>query len=75
MVDDLPHSQYLNILNKFTAKTIFKSLCATYGGNQQVKEEKANLLVQLYEIFKMKEYEYIKTMFSRFKVLVSSFKF
>lgn len=45
LVDALPHSEYLKILNKSSAKTIFESLCATYEGNQQVKEEKANLLV------------------------------
>lgn len=71
-VDALPHSEYIKIIDKSTAKTIFKSLSSTYEGNQQVKEAKANLLVQHYEIFRMKDDEYIETMFSRFQVLVSS---
>lgn len=45
LVNGLPHSEYIKIIDKSTAKTIFESLCATYEGNQQVKEEKDNLLV------------------------------
>ena len=48
LVDALPHSKYIKIIDKSTAKTIFESMCATYEGNQQVKEAKANLLVQQY---------------------------
>lgn len=46
LVDDLPHSKYIKIIDKSTTKTTFESLCATYEGNRQVKEAKANLLVQ-----------------------------
>ncbi|CAI8598810.1 unnamed protein product [Vicia faba] len=46
LIDNLPHSEYLKILEKSTAKTIFKSLRASYEGNQQVKETKENILVQ-----------------------------
>ena len=34
LVDALPHTEYLKIINKSTAKTIFESLCSTYQGNQ-----------------------------------------
>lgn len=37
LVDTLPHSKYIKIIDKFTAKTIFESLCANYEGNQRVK--------------------------------------
>jgi len=40
-------------------------------GDKKVREAKANLLVQQYEMFKMKEGENIETMFSRFQTLVS----
>lgn len=52
LVDVLPHSEYIKILDKSTAKTIFESSCATYEGNQQVKEAKYNLLVQQYDMFR-----------------------
>lgn len=45
LVEFLPHSEYIKIIDKSTAKSIFESLCATYEGNQQVKEVKANVLV------------------------------
>ncbi|XP_050889937.1 uncharacterized protein LOC127095267 [Lathyrus oleraceus] len=70
LVDALPHSKYIKIIDKSTANTIFNSLCVTYEGNQQVQEAKANLLAQHYELFKMKEDGDIETMFSRFQVLV-----
>lgn len=33
LVDALPHSEYIKIIEKSTAKTIFESLVATYEGN------------------------------------------
>lgn len=71
LVDDLPHSEYIKIIDKSTANSVLNSLCATYEGNQQIQEAKANLLVQHYELFRMKEDEDIETMFSRFQVLIS----
>jgi len=38
----LPYSEYTKILDKFTTKAIFESLCSTYEGNQLVKKDKAN---------------------------------
>lgn len=43
LVDSLPHSEYLKIIKKSTAKTIFESLVTTYEGNYYVKKEKAKL--------------------------------
>ncbi|XP_050915307.1 uncharacterized protein LOC127130322 [Lathyrus oleraceus] len=71
LVDVLPHSEYIQIIDKSTARTIFKSLCATYEWNQQVQEANVNLLFQRYELFKTKEYEDIETMFSRFQIIFS----
>jgi hypothetical protein len=48
---------YNNIVGKSTTKSIFESLGATYERYQQVKEVKANLLIQHYETFIMKEDE------------------
>lgn len=73
LVDALPHSEYIKIIDKSTSRTIFESQCATNEGNQQVKEAKPSILVQQYELFKMKEYEDIQTMFSRFKFLYLDF--
>jgi len=70
IIDALPQSEYLKLGDKSTFKAMFKSLCSNYEGNKKVREAKANLLVQQYEMFKMKEGENIETMFSRFQTLV-----
>lgn len=54
----------------FVVRTIFESVCATYEGNKHVQEAKANLLIQQYELFRMKNDENIELMFSIFQVLV-----
>lgn len=70
--EDVTHaiSRYAGTLespiDKYTAKTIFESLCSTYEGNQQVINSKANLIVQHHEMFIMKYDEDTKTMFYRF---------
>lgn len=61
MIEVIPHSKYIKIIDKSTAKTIFESLCSTYDVNQQVKEAKTNFLVQHYELFRMKDDEDIET--------------
>lgn len=62
LVDALPHYEYIKIIDKSISTTIFKSLCVIYEGNQQVQEAKTNLLVQQYELFRMKEDENIESM-------------
>jgi hypothetical protein len=71
MTNAITHDEYLKIVNKTSTKTIWDSLKSTYEGNKQVREAKANLLVQQYELFKMKDGEDIETMFARFQTLVS----
>src|SRR4030042_4132635 len=65
MCDVIPHEEFVKICSKSTAKTIFDSLCSSYEGNQQVREAKANMLVQQYELFKMTEDETIDFMYFR----------
>jgi hypothetical protein len=74
MTNTLAHDEYLKIFNKTSAKTIWDSHKFTYEGNKHVREAKANLLVQQYELFKMKYGEDIETMFARFQTLVSGFQ-
>jgi len=57
--------------DKSTAKAMFASLCANYEGSKKVREEKSLMLVHHYELFKMKDDESIKKMYSRFQTLVS----
>jgi hypothetical protein len=71
MTNAITHDEYLKIVKKTSTKTIWDSLKSTYEGNKQVREAKANLLVQQYELFKMKDGEDIETMFARFQTLVS----
>ena len=37
LVETLPFPEYTKIVNKYTTKSIFESLCVTYEGNQEVK--------------------------------------
>ena len=71
LVAALPHKEYLKMSDKYTAKYMFKSLCSNYEGNKKVQEAKLTMLVQQYEMFIIKENEYIEAMYSRFYTLVS----
>jgi hypothetical protein len=71
LVATLPHREYLNMSDKSTAKAMFSSLCSNYEGNKKVREVKATMLVQQYEMFRMKENEDIEVMYSWFQTLVS----
>ena len=53
------------------AKEIWKLLEVTHEGTNQAKESKINLLVYIYELFYMKDFESIVEMFSRFMVIVN----
>ena len=66
VVATLPYNKYLKMSDKSTIKAMFSSLCSNYEGNKKVKEVKATMLVQHYEMFRMKEDEDIKAMYSRF---------
>jgi hypothetical protein len=71
LIGCISHDEYLKITDKSTAKSVYHSLCSTYEGNKRVQEAKATLLIQQYELFRMKEDEDIESMYSRSKVLVS----
>jgi len=72
MVNTLLFLEYNKTIDKSTDKRIFDSLCSTCEGNKQVKEAKTNLLIQQYELIKMKDDDDIETMFLRFQTLISS---
>ena len=75
LVDVLPHAKYMKIVYRSTTKCIFESFWATYEGDQQVKEAKANQLVHQSELFIMKEGEDIEAMYSRFQTLIFGLRF
>ena len=74
LLSAISYSEYEKITNRETAKNMFDSLRMTHKGNMQVKETKALALIQKYEAFKMEEDKTIKTMFSRFQILVAGIK-
>jgi hypothetical protein len=49
LVNVILHSKFIKITDTSTVKKIWDSLCATYKGNQQVREAKANVLIQQYD--------------------------
>nr|GEW02804.1 zf-CCHC domain-containing protein/UBN2 domain-containing protein [Tanacetum cinerariifolium] len=57
-----------------TAKEIWKTFLITHQGNNQVKDNKINLLVQEYEQFVIFEDEYIDSAFARFNTIITSLK-
>jgi len=67
----IPRVEYMKMSDKSTAKEMFASLCANYEGSKKVKEVKAFMLVNQYELFKIKDDESIEEMYSRFHTLVS----
>nr|GEZ82431.1 zf-CCHC domain-containing protein/UBN2 domain-containing protein [Tanacetum cinerariifolium] len=56
------------------AKDIWQSLLITHQGNNQVKDNKIDLLVQQYEHFTILEEEFIDSGFARFKIIITSLK-
>jgi hypothetical protein len=71
LVASLHQKEYLKMSDKTTAKAMFGSLCSNYKGKNIVKEVKDTMLVHQYELFRMKEDEYIEIIYSRFQTLVS----
>nr|GEX61038.1 zf-CCHC domain-containing protein/UBN2 domain-containing protein [Tanacetum cinerariifolium] len=57
-----------------TAKEIWKTLLITHRGNNQVKDNKIDLLVQQYEQFIISEDETIDSAFARFNTIITSLK-
>ncbi|GJU11676.1 hypothetical protein Tco_1134072 [Tanacetum coccineum] len=70
----LPRKEYERIFMCKTAKEIWDTLLITYQGNNQVKDNKIDLLVQQYEQFKILEEESIDNGFARFNTIITSLK-
>ncbi|GKB19381.1 zf-CCHC domain-containing protein [Tanacetum coccineum] len=70
----LPRKEYERIFMCNTAKEIWKTLLITQQGNNQVKDNKIDLLVQQYEQFIISKDESIDSAFARFNTIITSLK-
>ncbi|GJY06902.1 hypothetical protein Tco_0373956 [Tanacetum coccineum] len=70
----LPHKEYERIFMCQTAKEIWDTLLITHQGNNQVKANKIDLLVQQYEQFMIPEKESIDNVFAKFNTIITSLK-
>ncbi|GKB23354.1 hypothetical protein Tco_0862755 [Tanacetum coccineum] len=70
----LPIKEYERIFMCNTVKEIWKTLLITHQGNNQVKDNKINLLVQQYEQVVISEVESINSAFARFNTIITSLK-
>nr|GEX36421.1 retrovirus-related Pol polyprotein from transposon TNT 1-94 [Tanacetum cinerariifolium] len=70
----LPRKEYERIFMCNTAKENWKTLLVTHKGNNQVKDNKIDLLVQQYEQFVISKDEYIDSAFAIFNTIVTSLK-
>nr|XP_009595310.1 uncharacterized protein LOC104091635 [Nicotiana tomentosiformis] len=62
------------VAKKETAKEMWDKLKVTYEGMSKVKETMINLLVHDYDLFRMKEGEFIEEMFTRFSKIIEDLK-
>ncbi|GJZ19593.1 zf-CCHC domain-containing protein [Tanacetum coccineum] len=70
----LPRKEYERIFMCKTAKEIWDTLLITHQGNNQVKANKIDLLVQQYEQFTIPEEESIDNAFAKFNTIITSLK-
>ncbi|GJZ40724.1 retrovirus-related pol polyprotein from transposon TNT 1-94 [Tanacetum coccineum] len=70
----LPRKEYERIFMCQTAKEIWETLLITHQGNNQVKANKIDLLVQQYEQFMIPEEESIDNAFAKFNTIITSLK-
>ncbi|GJW59214.1 copia protein [Tanacetum coccineum] len=70
----LPRKEHERIFMCNTAKEIWKTLLITHQGNNKVKDNKIDLLVQQYEQFVISEDESINSAFARFNIIITSLK-
>ncbi|GJV27258.1 zf-CCHC domain-containing protein [Tanacetum coccineum] len=70
----LPRKEYERIFMCKTAKEIWDTLLITHQGNSQVKDNKIDLFVQLYEQFTILKEESIDNAFARFNIIITSLK-
>ncbi|GKD23664.1 retrovirus-related pol polyprotein from transposon TNT 1-94 [Tanacetum coccineum] len=74
IVNALPRKEYERIFMCKTAKEIWDSLLITHQVNNQVKDNKIDLLVQQYEQFTILEEESIDNAFAKFNTIITSLK-
>ncbi|GKC52283.1 hypothetical protein Tco_1075028 [Tanacetum coccineum] len=70
--NDLPRKEYERIFLCNTAKEIWKTLLIIHQGNNQVKDNKIDLLVHQYEQFVISEDESINSAFARLNIIITS---
>ncbi|GKE22126.1 zf-CCHC domain-containing protein [Tanacetum coccineum] len=70
----LPRKEYEIIFMCNTTKEIWKTFLITHQGNNQVKDNKIDLLVQQYEQFIISEDVSIDSAFARFNTIITSLK-
>nr|GEW71970.1 zf-CCHC domain-containing protein/UBN2 domain-containing protein [Tanacetum cinerariifolium] len=70
----LPRKEYERIFMCNMAKEIWKTLLITHQGNNQVKDNKIDLLVQKYEQFIISEKKSIDSASARFNRIITSLK-
>ncbi|GJV05677.1 hypothetical protein Tco_1343333 [Tanacetum coccineum] len=70
----LPRKEYERIFMCQTAKEIWDTFLITHQGNNQVKANKIDLLVQQYEQFMIPEEESIDNAFAKFNTIITSLK-
>ncbi|GJY51566.1 zf-CCHC domain-containing protein [Tanacetum coccineum] len=70
----LPRKEYERIFMCQTAKEIWDTLLITHQGNNQVKANKIDILVQQYEQFTIPKEESIDNAFAKFNTIITSLK-
>ncbi|GKB18823.1 DUF4219 domain-containing protein [Tanacetum coccineum] len=70
----LPRKEYERIFMCNKAKEIWKTLLITHQVNNQVKDNKIDLLIQQYEQFVISDDESIDSAFARFNTIITSLK-
>nr|GEZ14048.1 DUF4219 domain-containing protein/UBN2 domain-containing protein [Tanacetum cinerariifolium] len=70
----LPRKEYERIFMCQTVKEIWDTLLITHQGNNQVKANKRDLLIQQYEQFMISEEESIDNTFAKFNSIITSLK-
>ncbi|GJV87045.1 hypothetical protein Tco_1530983 [Tanacetum coccineum] len=70
----LPRKEYKRIFMCQTAKEIWDTLLITHEGNNQVKANKIDLLVQQYKQFMIPEEESIDNAFAKFNTIITNLK-
>ena len=71
LVYDIDRTEYNRIFQCKTAMEVWRILEITHEGTNQVKDSKVRILVNDYEMFKMKPNESIVEMFTRFTDVVN----